>query len=219
MNNNFEAKIKSKRDTSGTGLKKIVLLEVFNISTSYNIAADSLNWQNINLNARTKLFKKLDLVYSSSYDLYTTDALGRRINTFEFDKSGKLARNVSTSLALTMTLISAKPVKKVVARDDNQDAQLINRNLNDYVDFNIPWSLNSGFVLSRSTSGKNANLSQVLNFSGDVSITTKWKIGFSSGYDFSQRDFSFTSIDIFRDLHCWEMKFNWIPFGIELEFK
>jgi lipopolysaccharide assembly outer membrane protein LptD (OstA) len=218
LNNNFEAKIKSKRDTSGTGLKKIVLLEVFNISTSYNIAADSLNWQNINLNARTKLFKKLDLVYSSSYDLYTTDALGRRINTFEFDKSGKLARNVSTSLALTMTLISAKPVKKVVDRDDNQDAQLINRNLNDYVDFNIPWSLNSGFVLSRSTSGKNVNLSQVLNFSGDVSITTKWKIGFSSGYDFSQRDFSFTSIDIFRDLHCWEMKFNWIPFGFRKSY-
>jgi hypothetical protein len=73
-------------------------------------------------------------------------------------------------------------------------------------------------VLSRSTSGKNITLSQVLNFSGDLSITTKWKIGFSSGYDFSQRDFSFTSIDIFRDLHCWEMKFNWIPFGFRKSY-
>lgn len=54
---------------------------------------------------------------------------------------------------------------------------------------------------------------QTLNISGDVNITKKWKIGFTTGYDFAQKDFSYTSIDIYRDLHCWEMRFNWIPFG------
>lgn len=54
---------------------------------------------------------------------------------------------------------------------------------------------------------------QTLNISGDVNITKKWKVGFTTGYDFSQKDLSYTSIDIYRDLHCWEMRFNWIPFG------
>lgn len=54
---------------------------------------------------------------------------------------------------------------------------------------------------------------QTLNLSGDFNITKKWKIGFTTGYDFEQKDFSYTSIDIYRDLHCWEMRFNWIPFG------
>ena len=44
-------------------------------------------------------------------------------------------------------------------------------------------------------------------------LTEKWKIGFRSGYDFVNKDFTYTSIDIYRDLHCWEMNFNWIPFG------
>ena len=55
---------------------------------------------------------------------------------------------------------------------------------------------------------------QTLNISGDVNITKKWKVGFTTGYDFSQKDLSYTSIDIYRDLHCWEMRFNWIPFGM-----
>jgi hypothetical protein len=39
-----------------------------------------------------------------------------------------------------------------------------------------------------------------------------------SGYDFVAKDFSFTSIDIYRDLHCWEMRFNWIPFGFRQSY-
>lgn len=59
----------------------------------------------------------------------------------------------------------------------------------------------------------NQKIIQTLNISGDVNITKKWKIGFTTGYDFTQKDLSYTSIDIYRDLHCWEMRFNWIPFG------
>ena len=59
----------------------------------------------------------------------------------------------------------------------------------------------------------NGNIIQTLNVSGDINITKKWKIGFTTGYDFTQKDLSYTSLDIYRDLHCWEMRFNWIPFG------
>jgi hypothetical protein len=52
-----------------------------------------------------------------------------------------------------------------------------------------------------------------LNFNGDISLTKKWKVGFTSGYDFTAKDFSYTSVNIYRDLHCWEMSMSWIPFG------
>ena len=54
---------------------------------------------------------------------------------------------------------------------------------------------------------------QTINISGEVNITKKWKIGFTNGYDITNKDMSYTSVDIYRDLHCWEMRFSWVPFG------
>ena len=55
-------------------------------------------------------------------------------------------------------------------------------------------------------------------FSGDLSLTKKWKLSLTSGYDFTSKKLTLTSINIYRDLHCWEMHFNWIPFGFRQSF-
>ena len=36
---------------------------------------------------------------------------------------------------------------------------------------------------------------------------------FSTGWDFTNHGLSYTNISVYRDLHCWEMRFNWIPIG------
>ena len=219
LNNNLEAKVRSRRDTTGTGLRKVVLLDAFNLATAYNIAADSLNWQNVSLSARTKLFRKLDVVFSSNYDLYAYDTtLKKRINTFEIDKTGRLLRPVNTNLALTTTLASGKKQSLTSNAGTDEERVDISRNANSYVDFTIPWSINAGFVLSKTTAGNKIVNNQVVNVSGDLNLTQKWKVGFSTGYDFSQKTFSLTTVDIFRDLHCWEMHFNWIPFGFRQSY-
>jgi hypothetical protein len=46
-----------------------------------------------------------------------------------------------------------------------------------------------------------------------VNVTKKWKVGFHSGFDFVAKNFTYTTFDIYRDLHCWEMRLNWVPFG------
>lgn len=219
LNNNLEGKFKSKRDTTGTGLKKVVLLDAFNFSTGYNLAADSLNWQNLSINARTKLFKKIDVVYSSSHDFYAFDTTSNaRINTFEYDKTGHLFRNLSTSLSLTTTLASGQKQKLSSQAGTDEERTDLSRNPNSYVDFTIPWSLNAGFVLGKTNTGTSTKVNQVLNVSGDLNLTSKWKIGFSTGYDFEVKEFSLTTIDIFRDLHCWEMHFYWIPYGFRQSY-
>ena len=60
---------------------------------------------------------------------------------------------------------------------------------------------------------KDPKIVQTLGFSGEVNITPKWKVGVTSGWDFEAKGLSYTSINVYRDLHCWEMRFNWIPLG------
>ena len=93
------------------------------------------------------------------------------------------------------------------------ELEYIRANPSAFVDFNIPWTLNMNYNVRYSKPQLQSSVIQTLNFSGDFSLTKRWKIGFNSGYDFELKDLSYTSIDIYRDLHCWEMSFNWIPIG------
>ncbi len=83
----------------------------------------------------------------------------------------------------------------------------------DYVDFSVPWNLNVRYNLNYTKPRDEGQINQTLNFSGDLSLTPRWKVQFSSGYDFRANDFTMTSINIYRDLHCWEMRFGVVPFG------
>jgi len=56
---------------------------------------------------------------------------------------------------------------------------------------------------------------QTLQVAGDVNVTEKWKFSMQTGYDFKDKDFAFTQITIYRNLHCWEMRFSWIPYGTQ----
>ena len=83
----------------------------------------------------------------------------------------------------------------------------------DYIDFDIPWNLNINYTLRYTKPIFEKTITQSLDFNGNIKLTPKWKIGFRSGYDFIDKNLTHTSLDIYRDLHCWEMLFKWIPFG------
>lgn len=220
LNNNVEGKFRSKRDTTGTGLKKVSLLDVLNVNTGYNIAADSLRLQNVIISARTRLFQKVDVVYSSVYDWYATDSMGIRINTLNLQQNGRLWRLLNTNLALNTTIASGRKnqTRKPQNEREKNEQRDITLNPSAYVDFSIPWNITAGLIFSQSFIGQTPQRSTILNFNGDISLTEKWKIAINTGYDFVRKDFSFTSVDIFRDLHCWEMRFNWIPFGFRQSY-
>ena len=84
----------------------------------------------------------------------------------------------------------------------------------EYVDFTLPWSLRLNYTLSYQKEGfQEGNITQSANFSGDLKVTEMWKVGYSSGYDFQRNEFTATRLSIYRDLHCWQMNVNWVPFG------
>ena len=85
----------------------------------------------------------------------------------------------------------------------------------DYMDFDVPWniSISYNFTYSRPSPYRSPTISQIVNFSGDLSLTPKWKLTFQSGYDIKNKEVTSTSFSVTRDLHCWEMTFNCMPFG------
>lgn len=89
-----------------------------------------------------------------------------------------------------------------------------------YAAFDMSWSISANYNL-RVVQGKfnpktglyKHRLSHSVNLSGNITLTPKWKISISSGYSFDEKKMSQTSIGITRDLHCWTMNFNCVPFG------
>ncbi|MFT7435663.1 MAG: hypothetical protein ACI8UX_001459, partial [Psychromonas sp.] len=81
-----------------------------------------------------------------------------------------------------------------------------------YVDFSIPWSVNLSYTINYNKQGlSDARVTQALQLSGDVSLTPKWKITYTTGWDFIFKEVTLTNIGMMRELHCWDMSFNWTP--------
>lgn len=223
LGNNLEIKVPSKKDTI-TGLKKIKLVESFSVSGNYDLSKDSLNMSMITMSGRTTLWKNFNVQYGSVWDPYVTDSSGVRINTYEWEVNRKLLRLDNTSWRLSFGFKFGdkdfnKKGKPENATDDDMDE--IENNPDDYIDWNIPWSLNFNYNFSYTNNLDYINfvkvpketIVQTLSFSGNVNITPKWKFTFNSGWDFTSNKLSYTSINLYRDLHCWEMRFSWIPLG------
>ncbi len=219
LSNTLEAKIKQQSD-SGSIDKKVSLIDNFNIAVSYNVAVKEYKWSNINLSGNTKLFKKLDLNANASLDPYQLDSAGTRIERFEWNKQ-RLGRLTSAIVSISTNLRSGEPSKKPETNNAayNDELAYFYKHPDAYVDFNIPWNLNFYYNLSYSKPGlPKETITQSASFSGDLSLTKSWKISASSGYDFTNKKLTLTSINIYRDLHCWEMRFVWVPFGFRQSF-
>lgn len=222
LSNNLEMKVRTPNDTVQED-KKVKLIDNLSLSTSYNMAADSLKWSVLNVRGRTKLFDKVNVNYSSTYDPYVFDTVsGRRLNKFVWNEEGKLFRKTNASWKFGVNLsFSDKDWKEMQASDEGTEAEMeqINQNPEDYIRWDNQWNINIDYSLhytnryQRNLDDFERDVIQTLNFNGSINVTDKWKFRLRSGYDFKQEQISYTSVNIHRDLHCWQMSFNWIPYG------
>ncbi len=211
LDNNVEMKVRNDNDTTGDEqFKKVKLLESFQIRVSYNPFADSMRFSTIGLSARTKVFNnKVDLNFSGTLDPYAVDGNGRKINKYH----GGIGRLTNATISSNFSLSGDN------GKNKEKKNEMVGGYYDDYMDFDVPWNLSLGYNLnytktysSASPKGK-GDIRQILSINGDLSLTPKWKISFQSGYDFKANEVTSTSFSITRDLHCWEMVFNCMPFG------
>ena len=230
--NNLEIKVPSRKDTI-TGLKKVKVIEDLTFSGSYDIAKDSLNFSYLSVNGRTTLFKNLSVRYSSIWDPYILDSLGKKqLNQFEWDVNKRLFRkncvawNFSVNYSLNNDTFKNKGKKTTPKRYESslaseEEMNDIRSNPENYVDWSTKWALSLSYNLTLSNNpsyinyilNDNRKVIQTLGVNGNINLTPNWKVSVQSGWDFELKKLSYTSLTIYRDLHCWEMRFNWIPLG------
>ena len=84
-----------------------------------------------------------------------------------------------------------------------------------YMAFKFPWSVSLSYSYSiREDRNKDINiktmrypysLTHSLNISGNFKIGSRWNMNYSTGYDFTTKELSMTTLNITRDLHCFNM--------------
>jgi hypothetical protein len=225
VSNNFEMKVRDRNDTI-TGTRKIVLIDNLTLSTNYNMAKDSLRWSPLVLSARTKLLKNLDLRYSSAFDPYILDETGlRNLNQFEWNVNKRVFRldNSNWRAGLNLRLNNDTFRKKDKSQDGNKDSG--NKGKDSKKESSavslMPWNLTISYTFQYISNhdyvnyvlDKDTKIIQTLGLNGSIDLTPTWRVSVRSGYDFQNKKLSYTSLDIYRDLHCWEMRFSWIPLG------
>lgn len=225
IDNNLEMKKRSVvRDSTASEEEdekdeKIKILESFSIRASYNIFADSMRFSTISLSARTKVLRdKVDLNFSGTLDPYALDANGRKINKYHGGIGRLTQASLSTSFGISPQQGGGSTAEEGSAGEKAAGTSAYQGYFDRYATISIPWSLNTSYSLNYSKSGlSKANITQVLNVSGNATLG-KWSLSASSGYDITNKQISSTSLNISRDLHCWEMNFECIPFGKHQSF-
>jgi hypothetical protein len=231
LNNIFEMKVRSKDDSAGN-VKKIKILDNLGFNSQYNLLADSNNLSNIAFNARTTLLNKLNINFSGTLDPYyylqtSTDRnhSGVRTGKLAWNEGQGIGRVTNVALAFGIPTLNPdffagdqkkKEEKKAKTPEEEEELRLMKLNPDAYIDWDVPWNLNINYNMNYSKQGlAKSRFTNNLSFSGDISLTQKWKATFTTAYDFDQQAFSeITSFGIVRDLHCWELTVNYSPFGI-----
>lgn len=150
----------------------------------------------------------------------------QRINEYVWNNKtgfGRIGRLSNANLSFGMNFNSKKKEDKkapgadpLAATGNDEETSIVPEIGSGYVDFSMPWTF--GFDYSFSYTGPSSNapngrFAQTLGIRGTIDLTEKWKISMNTNFDIQAGEFSYTTLNINRDLHCWQMAFNFVPFG------
>ncbi|HKL72237.1 MAG TPA: putative LPS assembly protein LptD [Marinilabiliaceae bacterium] len=91
---------------------------------------------------------------------------------------------------------------------------------NGYAEFDIPWNMSINYSMrlvqdkfNKQKMAYDHKFTADINASGRITLTPKWDLSLSSGYNLERKEISHTNLRINRNLHCWNMSFNLVPVG------
>ncbi len=237
--NNLEAKVASN---DSIGEKKISLIENLSINESYNFAADSLNWSNLNTSIMLRLMRNFNLNLSAVWDVYTykLNSYGRpyKCNVTRLKAGKGLAKLSSTGTSFSYTFNNSTFTKLLKRRkeksadgddpdNENSSAPTTAKSTaagefddDGYLKWECPWSLSINYSVNygygefdKEKLEYKGRFTHNLSFSGSIKPTPNWDFNFSASYDFKLKKISYMNCNISRDLHCFTMTASFVPFG------
>ena len=241
IDNNFQMKIKNKKDTGQNAIKKITLLDQLTLAGSYNFLADSFQLSVMSLAAHTNLFNKINVTAGANLDPYQVDDRGNRINKLVWqEKTLTLGRMTSGNLDLS-TSFKGGSASKGSNNNNSQSGTLMGQPYNAQTgqplnetqtelaymdnnpalntDFSIPWSVTFSYSLNFSKAenpeytGLATTISQNANWNTTLGLTQKWQVGLNGSYNITQAQLGILVLTLARDMHCWQMAVEVSPVG------
>lgn len=251
IGNNLEMKVHGDRDTTD---RNVSLIDELGASMSYNFAAKTKPWSNLNTRLRLKLPGNHTFSLNATWATYAyefNDAgkviVGDRTE-YSYGRFGRF-QGMSQNFSYTFSNNTLREWKskwnKLFNHSDDEEQEDEDEDFNEnpnadrntsvataasapgkkggaapvdedgYVDYTLPWSFSISYGVSmRENTAAPINvkrmrypwkLSHSLNMSGNMKLTNKWNINFSSGWDFNYHDFTTTTMGVTRDLHCFNM--------------
>lgn len=239
IDNNLMAKVRNKKDSSAEE-KRIRLIDGFGFNGAYNFISDSFQLSPLSFYARSTLFEIINITAGAVLDPYQYDTAGFRLKKYAWQGDRfSVGQITSGNIAISANFQSkkkdaSKQKQEEVAQDPNlplqtQEEQMlqleyVRQNPAEFVDFEVPWSLNVSYSLNFSRqfradySGFKTEINSSLNLSGDFSLTPKWKLGMSGFYDFRTSQLQSVTTFITREMHCWQLSINVTPVGLYRSF-
>ena len=239
IGNNLEAKVRDLRDTTGTGSKKVKLIDQLSVNGSYNFLADSLKMSNIGVSASTNLFGKVNISGNLNFDPYAINERGQKINKYNLTETGIPLRLTNASASLSYSIngkgtINGNDGSKSGGSSGGGDANSYRRIYYHpvtgeyipggylyYMNPNAPWSLSFSYSFSFSKNYQFTNnqlitskrFTQTINGSGNIKLTPRMSINASSGFDVMAMKMTTTQVSATYDMHCFNISVSWVPTG------
>ena len=228
INNVLETK-EVRRDTTGERSERVVrLIDRFNLSTSYNFAAESFNLSNLTAAISSSFFQNLRLNANATFSFYDTDEDGNLIDRYLWKETNRFMRMINFTFAASTRFSGGgngrgrfeQPVWHYPEHYDPLDQtrfhpvdEAIYYGQVERID--IPWSMDLSFNYRwRKGPGTRITRSAVINAQSiQVRLTPEWQVGTSLGFDFIEKELTPSRFNVTRNLHCWDLSFQWNPFG------
>lgn len=240
--NNLEAKVRDFADTTGKGSKKVKIIDQLNLRSGYNFLADSLKMNTVSMSMSTNLFNKVNISASANFDPYAVDERGKKYNRFALTAGQGVARFTNASVSLSYSIsgkgsINGNDGTKSSGSGGGESAasyyqriyyhpvtgEYIPGGWLYYTNPNVPWALNMSYTFSCNKSfrydsasaklNEVYNKTQTMNLSGNVKLSPKMSVNFTSGFDLEAMKITTTQLSANYDLHCFTISVSWVPTG------
>lgn len=231
VNNTFELKRRARRDTLEE-FERIKIIDAFTISGNYDFFKDTLQFSDVKLAMRLSPITGFSIVSGADFSPYGWDEnTGQILNDLAYDLGQGPGRFRSFNFSTSYTFSSQESREKIEKNQEDfnthweADFRYFALNPHEIIDFDIPWKLSVQYNLFYNLN-TNSDVwvqrkfreTQSLTFSGDVTLTKRWKLGFNANYDVTSSQMTQTRFSLNRDMHCWALGFFWTPVSGQQSF-
>ena len=227
VGNVFEAK-QVKRDSTGERKEQVLrLIDNLNLSSSYNLAAKEFRLSPLQASLSSSLIQRLNISAIAAFDFYSTDASGNRQNRLLWSERNRPFRmtnlSINTGTRFSRGVLGGLQTVGVPYYPRTYDPfdqsifssfdPLFNRM--NVQPLEAPWAVSLNFSYSWNRGFNNDIFRSAILQANSIQLrlTRYWDLTTRLGYDFIEKKLTPAEFNISRNLHCWDLSFQWNPFG------